>query len=85
MDSPLSLDTATSSSYSRVKSEDVMTIAKAKIENILERMPATIDVEDLIYQLYLLEKLEEGEQDIREGRILSHDQAIERISEKWQN
>ena len=30
-----------------------MTIAKAKIENILERMPATIDVEDLIYQLYL--------------------------------
>ena len=62
-----------------------MTVAKAKIENILERMPATIEVEDLIYQLYLLEKLEEGEQDIREGRILSHDQAILRISEKWQN
>lgn len=62
-----------------------MTVAKAKIENILERMPATIDVEDFIYQLYLLEKLEEGEQDIREGRILSHEQAIERISKKWQN
>jgi len=62
-----------------------MTVAKAKIENILERMPATIDVEDFIYQLYLLEKLEEGEQDIREGRILSHEQTIERISKKWQN
>ena len=62
-----------------------MTIAKDKIENILERMPATIDVEDLIYQLYLLEKLEEGEQDIREGRILSHDQVILRISKKWQS
>ena len=62
-----------------------MTIAKAKIANILESMPAVIDVEDFIYQLYLLEKLEEGESDIREGRILSHDQAVERISKKWQN
>lgn len=62
-----------------------MTIAKVKIENILESMPAVIDVEDFIYQLYLLEKLEEGESDIREGRILSHDKAVERISKKWQN
>ncbi len=62
-----------------------MPIAKAKIENILEGMPAIIDVEDLMYQLYILEKIEEGESDIREGRILSHEQAIERISKKWQN
>lgn len=62
-----------------------MTVAKAKIENILEKMPAAIDVDDLIYQLYLLEKLEEGEDDIREGRILSHEQAIKRISQKWQS
>jgi len=59
-----------------------MTVAKAKIENILEKMPAAINVDDLIYQLYLLEKLEEGEDDIREGRILSHEQAIKRISKK---
>ena len=48
-------------------------------------MPAAIDVDDLIYQLYLLEKLEEGEDDIREGRILSHEQTIKRISPKWQS
>ena len=59
-----------------------MTVAKSKIENILEKMPAAINVDDLIYQLYLLEKLEEGEDDIREGRILSHEQAIKRISKK---
>ena len=59
-----------------------MTVAKSKIENILEKMPAVINVDDLIYQLYLLEKLEEGEDDIREGRILSHEQAIKRISKK---
>jgi len=62
-----------------------MTVAKSKIENILEKMPAVINVDDLIYQLYLLEKLEEGEDDIREGRILSHEQAIKRISQKWQS
>ncbi len=62
-----------------------MNVAKAKIENMLEKLPATIDVESLIYQLYLLEKIEEGENDIREGRVLSHQQAIERISKKWQS
>lgn len=62
-----------------------MTVAKSKIENILEKMPAVINVDDLIYQLYLLEMLEEGEDDIREGRILSHEQAIKRISQKWQS
>ncbi len=62
-----------------------MTVAKSKIENILEKMPAVINVDDLIYQLYLLEKLEEGEDDIKEGRILSHEQAIKRISQKWQS
>lgn len=62
-----------------------MTIAKAKIENILEGMPALIDLEDLMYQLYLLEIIEEGESDISDGRTLTHEQAIERISKKWQN
>jgi predicted transcriptional regulator len=62
-----------------------MTVAKAKIENMLEGMPAVIDIEDFMYQLYLLEKIEEGESDIAEGRILSHEQAIERVSKKWQN
>ncbi len=62
-----------------------MNVAKAKIENMLEKLPATIDVENLIYQLYLLEKIEEGEDDIRQGRVLSHQQAIERISKKWQS
>ncbi len=62
-----------------------MNVAKVKIENILEKLPATIDVENFIYQLYLLEKIEEGENDIREGKVLSHQQAIERISGKWQS
>ena len=62
-----------------------MNVAKAKIETMLEKLPATIDMENLIYQLYLLEKIEEGEADIREGRVLSQQQAIERISGKWQS
>ena len=62
-----------------------MNVAKAKIETMLEKLPATIDMENLIYQLYLLEKIEEGETDIREGRVLSHQQALERISGKWQS
>ena len=62
-----------------------MNVAKAKIETMLEKLPATIDMGALIYQLYLLEKIEEGETDVKEGRVLSHQQAIERISGKWQS
>ena len=57
-----------------------MNIAKAKIETILEKMHATIDSENLIYKFYLLGEIEEGETNIRQRRVLSHQHVIEMIS-----
>lgn len=61
-----------------------MQVAKIKLETIIRNLPELVDIEDLMYRLYLLEKIEAGEADIREGRVLSHDQAVERLSRKWQ-
>ncbi len=62
-----------------------MQILKSKLEDLLKGLPEKVDVEDLMYRIYLLQKIEAGEKDIAEGRTVSHKEAIERLSKKWQN
>lgn len=61
-----------------------MNISKEKLEEIIHELPESVDIEDLMYRLYLLEKIEAGETDIRKGHTLSHEEASERLSKKWQ-
>ena len=62
-----------------------MEILKTKLEGLLNDLPEKVDVEDVMYRLYVLQKIEAGEKDIVEGRSLSHKDAVERLSKKWQN
>jgi len=62
-----------------------MQILKSKLEGLLKELPEQVDVEDVMYRLYLLQKIEAGEKDIAEGRTSSHKDAVERLSKKWQN
>jgi predicted transcriptional regulator len=62
-----------------------MQILKSKLEGLLKELPEKVDVEDVMYRLYLLQKIEAGEKDIAEGRLSSHKDAVERLSKKWQN
>jgi predicted transcriptional regulator len=48
-----------------------MTIRKDEVLELLRQMPDEVDVEELIYRLYLLEKLAAAEADIAAGRTLS--------------
>jgi len=48
-----------------------MTIRKEEVLDLLRQMPDEVDVEELIYRLYLLEKLAAAEEDIAAGRTLS--------------
>ncbi|GAB7025372.1 hypothetical protein [Geotalea toluenoxydans] len=60
-----------------------MNITKAKLETFLEDLPEQVDTEEVMYRLYLLEKIEAGEADIAEGRVLSHEEAVQRLTRKW--
>lgn len=60
-----------------------MNITKAKLETFFEDLPEQVDTEEVMYRLYLLEKIEAGEADIAEGRVLSHDEAVQRLNRKW--
>jgi hypothetical protein len=60
-------------------------IPKVELEKLFQELPEMIDVEDVMYRLYVFQKIQEGEQDIQEGRIFSHHQVVERLSEKWKS
>lgn len=62
-----------------------MQILKSKLEVLLKELPEHVDMEEFIYRIYLLQKIEAGEADITDGRTLSHKNALERLSKKWQN
>lgn len=54
-------------------------IAKKQVQEVIERMPEQIDVEDLMYELYVIDKIESGRCDIREGKVISHKEAKKRL------
>lgn len=62
-----------------------MEILKSKLEVLFKDLPDKVDVDEFMYRIYLLQKIEAGESDIKEGRTLSHKDAVERLSKKWQN
>jgi predicted transcriptional regulator len=62
-----------------------MNVTKEKLEILIKELPDTVDVDEVMYRLYLLQKIEAGEAAIKEGNTLSHDDAMKRLSEKWRN
>lgn len=54
-------------------------IAKKQIQDVVNRMPDEINIEDLMYELYVIDKIETGRREIREGKVLSHEEAKKRL------
>ena len=63
----------------------MVTDDNTKAKKVLLKMGAKVDVEDVMYRLYVLQKIEAGEKDVAEGRTSTHKDAVERLSKKWQN
>lgn len=62
-----------------------MIVTREKLETLIKELPDTVDIEEVMYRLYLLQKIEVGEAAIREGKTHSHDEVVKRLSKKWQN
>ena len=62
-----------------------MNVTKDKLETLIHDLPDTVDIEEVMYRLLLLQKIESGEAAIKEGKTVSHDEAMNRISKKWRN
>lgn len=56
--------------------------AKKATLQLVERLDDDVSFEDIIYQLYVLEKIQRGMKDAQEGRVVSHEEAKQRLS-RW--
>jgi hypothetical protein len=59
-----------------------MMIARSQLMEMVKELPEEIDVDDMIYRLYLRQKLETAEKDIEEGKVISHED-VKRETSKW--
>ena len=57
-----------------------MSTAKNEIRALLDKLPDDCTLEDVQYHLYVLEKIHRGQEDIRNGRHYTSEQAREQLS-----
>jgi len=61
-----------------------MIIEKQRLYNIIDELPEQIDIEGIMYRLYILEKLNAAEKDVEVNRLLSEEE-VEQEMFKWFN
>ncbi|MCJ7578394.1 MAG: hypothetical protein MUO91_08075 [candidate division Zixibacteria bacterium] len=59
-----------------------MQTAKYEVSELLKRLPEDCSLEDIQYHLYVLQKIERGLQDVKEGRIYTQEE-VEKLMAKW--
>ena len=56
--------------------------AKQASLRLIERLDEDVTFEDIIYELYFLQKVERGLEDVEQGRTVSHEE-VRKEFEKW--
>jgi predicted transcriptional regulator len=54
---------------------------KDVLRELVDRLPENATLEDLQYQIYVLQKIRTGEKDIEAGRTLPHDQVMRELAQ----
>jgi predicted transcriptional regulator len=54
-------------------------LTKEKVRKTIDRLPDTFTVDQLVEELIVLDKIEEGLKDVEEGRLFSTDQVKEEL------
>lgn len=57
---------------------------KDEVIKLIQDLPDTVTVEDILYKLYARAKIEEGINELDAGKGISHADAMEKIK-KWLN
>ncbi|HLX63287.1 MAG TPA: hypothetical protein VKX17_18595 [Planctomycetota bacterium] len=56
-----------------------MQTLKEKLHASVEELPAEISMEDAIYRLYVMQHIARAEDDIANGRVMPHEEAMKEI------
>ena len=56
--------------------------AKEAILRVIQQLPDDVSIDDVQYQLYVLQKIQQGEEDATAGRTIPHDEVMHDLA-KW--
>ena len=59
-----------------------MNNVKQEIQQVLDGLPEDATIEDMMYRLYVRQKIENAREDVHAGRIISQEE-VEKRMEKW--
>jgi hypothetical protein len=59
-------------------------LTKRFVKKTIESLPESFSIDQLIEQLIFIEKIEEGIQQVNEGKVISNED-VGKLIEKWSN
>jgi predicted transcriptional regulator len=60
-----------------------MLATKQRVRELLERLPDDCSLEDVVYHLYVIQKVEAGLADAEAGKLIPHDVVAEELRRRW--
>lgn len=57
--------------------------AKTTVRALLEKLPDDCSLEDVLYHLYVIQKIETGLADAEAGKLIPHEKVAEELRCKW--
>lgn len=59
---------------------EVMDMLKDDVKQIIDNLPDDCSLEDIQYTLYVKKKIQQGQDDLNEGRVVTHEEMEKRMS-----
>ena len=56
---------------------------KETVRSLLDRLPDSCTLDDVLYHVYVLQAIERGLADADAGRTVSHEEVAQRLRSKW--
>ena len=63
--------------------KEIVMLTKDKVKELIEHMPESFSVDDLVEKIILLQKIEMGKQQIKDGDSLTEEE-MDRLIDSWQ-
>jgi predicted transcriptional regulator len=57
--------------------------AKQAVRELLEKLPDDCTLEDVLYHLYVLQRISQGLADAESGRLIPHEQVEQELRQRW--
>ena len=56
---------------------------KERVQEVLDRLPDDCSLDEVLYNLYVLQAVDRGLADAEAGRTISHEQVADELRQKW--